>query len=224
MTVPSPYPWSFSALTQFETCPKQYYHQRVAKDVGKPVSEASIWGNVVHKHIEERLANNVPLPSTLAGLEKVVAPIANKPGEKLVERQLAVDDAFVPVTWESTSAWCRAIVDVGVITDDKALLLDWKTGKRKPVSAQLKLSAALAFSHYPKLEVVYTGFVWLRDGKVDKETVTRGEVSNVWVELCSRVSRMERAFEEDSFPAKPSGLCLKYCPVPRSKCKFSGLA
>jgi hypothetical protein len=109
-----------------------------------------------------------------------------------------------------------------VLNGNKALLLDWKTGKRKFDSSQLKLFAGLAFAHYPQVEIVFTGFVWLKEGKIDKDTFTREDVPAIWQEFVPRVRRLERAYEEDKFPPKPSGLCSKWCPVPNRLCKFSG--
>lgn len=214
--------WSYSSLTKFETCPKQYYHTKVAKDVIDAPHDSALWGSTVHKYLEDRVKQGTPLPESVAGYERLAAPIADKPGEKLVEKQMAVTSAFQPTGWFDKDTWCRGIVDVGVLTGKRGLLLDWKTGKRKPDSTQLKLFAALAFAHYPDLEVVTTGFVWLKEGAVDRESYTREQVPVIWREFVPRVQRLERAYESGSFPPKPSGLCGKWCPVPKSKCEFSG--
>lgn len=217
-------PWSYSGLTSFETCPKRYYHIKVAKDIKDSAGEAALWGQVVHKHLENRVRSGVPLPITVAGYEGLAAKIANLPGEKLVEQQLAVTAGLAPTTWEDPNAWCRGIIDVGVITygGRQALLLDWKTGKRKPDNDQLMLFAGLAFSHYSALNAVQTGFVWLKDKKVDKQAFTREDVPRIWQHFLPRVERMKLAYTKANFPPKPSGLCKKYCPVSRHQCEFSG--
>ena len=53
--------------------------------------------------------------------------------------------------------WVRGVIDIGVIGSDTAYLLDWKTGKHRPDSDQLKLFAALAFAIYPWISNVVTG-------------------------------------------------------------------
>jgi len=217
-------PWSYSGLTSFETCPKRYYHIKVAKDVQDRPGEAAMWGSTVHKHLEDRVRDNKPLPITIAGYEGLAAMIANAPGTKLVEQQLAVTSGLAPTTWDSTSAWCRGIVDVGVITYSgrQAMLLDWKTGKRKPDNDQLMLFAGLSFAHYSSLEKVQTGFVWLKDKKIDKQQFTRKDIPTIWQHFIPRVERMERAYTKALFPPKPSGLCKNYCPVKKNQCEFSG--
>lgn len=215
-------PWSFSSLTSFETCAKRYFHIKVAKDVVDTPGEAATWGSTVHVNLENRVKHGIPLPQAISAYETLVAPIVARTGEKLVEQQMAVDVNLTPVEWSSDTAWCRGIVDVGVLTGKRAVLLDWKTGKRKADSDQLKLFAGLAFAHYPQLEVAITGFVWLKEGVVDKQRFNRSQVPVIWQQFLPRVKRLERAYSEDKFPPKPSGLCSRWCPVPRHKCEFSG--
>jgi hypothetical protein len=215
-------PWSYSSLTAFETCPRQYKHVKILKDVTEIKHEATTWGSTVHKHLEDRARDGVPLPASIAHYEPIVAPIIDSKGQKIIEQQFALAADMKTTTWMADNAWCRGIVDIGVLTRKSALLLDFKTGKRKTDSTQLKLFAGLAFAHYPDIRTVYTGFLWLKAGKVDKQRFERDDIPMIWAEFLPRVKRMERAFAEDKFPPKPSGLCGKWCPVPRYKCEFSG--
>lgn len=217
-------PWSYSGLTSFETCAKRYYHIKVAKDVQDSPGEAALWGSTVHKYLEDRVRDNKPLPASVAGYESLVAPIIHSGGTKLIEEQLAITSDFQPTEWLNPNAWCRGIVDIGLLSTDgtRALLLDWKTGKRKPDSDQLMLFAGLAFSHYPQLTDVQTGFVWLKDKKIDKQSFTRDDIPAIWQRFVPRVQRLVRAYENATFSPKPSGLCAKYCPVSRHQCEFSG--
>lgn len=217
-------PWSYSALTSFETCPKRYYHIKVAKDVKDAPGEAAMWGSTVHKHLEDRLRDGTSLPVSIKQYEGLVAPIANSKGTILIEQQMAVTKDLTPTEWGSSAAWCRGIVDAGVIhlSQSRALLLDWKTGKRKVDNDQLMLFAGLAFSHYPSLQVVNTGFVWIKENKIDKQEFTREEIPKIWMTFVPRVARLERAYETTIFPPKPSGLCARYCPVSKQQCSFSG--
>jgi hypothetical protein len=218
MSVPA---WSFSSLTSFETCPRQVYHLRVAKDVVEVPHAATTWGKTVHEHLEKRARDGTPLPSILANMEPIVAKIVNTPGIKLVEQQLAINEQLKPTGWWDKDVWCRGVVDVGVLTGKRALLLDWKTGKRKVDSSQLQLFAALAFSTYPSLEEITTGFVWLKDSRVDSTNYRKEDVPTIWQTFLPRVQRRAVAYETGRFPPKPSGLCRKHCPVPKSKCAFS---
>lgn len=217
-----PVAWSHSALNAFETCPLRYYKTRVSKEIVEPQTEVLRYGNGVHKAFELRLKNGTALPEYLQSHEPLVASLLQKKGERLIEKQWAIDKSFRPVGWFDKSVWCRGVVDVGIASRDKAIILDWKTGKRKPDNDQLKLFAGLTFAHYPSIKTVHTGFVWLAAGKIDSEEFTRAQSGDIWSTFLPRVKRLEIAYEENKWQPKPSGLCANYCPVPRSHCEFSG--
>ena len=63
--------WSYSALKNFETCAKRYYHYNVAKDVREPESEQLLAGNQLHAHFEARISKGVPLPAGLRAARTV---------------------------------------------------------------------------------------------------------------------------------------------------------
>lgn len=219
MTAPA---WSYSALTAFETCPKRYMLTRVTKQIVEPPSEAIKWGNEVHKALELYASDKAALPDELKKYQRYVDKLLSYEGKKLVEQKMAIDSSFRPVGWFDKAAWCRGIADIGVVGEQTAYLLDWKTGKRKPDSDQLKLLAALSFAHYPWIDKVVTGFVWLKDSKFDKSTFTRKDITGIWNEFLPRIKRLEIAYKDDKWIAKPSGLCRNWCPVGKSLCEFCG--
>ena len=47
--------WSFSALTRYEQCPKQYYHLNVAKDFKDEDTEFSASGKETHLALYHRV-------------------------------------------------------------------------------------------------------------------------------------------------------------------------
>jgi hypothetical protein len=219
----TPPPWSYSSLTAFETCPRRHYLTRVSKQVTDPPSEAIVWGNEVHKALELRIAEGTPLPASMVNYEPMVQKILSKSvGDVLTEKQLAITSSFQPAEWWGEDAWCRGVVDLTIVNGSTAVLLDWKTGKIKPDSDQLKLFAALIMAHLPEVTQAKTGFVWLKHGKVTAERYTREYLSEIWRAFSPRVKRLELAYQNDHWPAKPSGLCRAWCPVGRGHCEFCG--
>jgi len=214
--------WSHSALNQFETCPRQYYLLRVSKQAKDVKGEAALWGDAVHKHLEARAKNGTPLPSYLNYLNPIVERILASPGEKIVEHKITITHDYSPTSWFAKDAWCRSIIDLGVVGETSATLLDWKTGKRKPDSDQMALFAGMAFVEYPNVEVIDTGFVWIKDKKVDRDRFTRSDVAAIWGGFLPRIARLEHAFKTNNWPATPGGLCKKYCPVGKSLCPYWG--
>lgn len=219
MTMPS---WSHTALTNFENCPKKFYHLRVAKDVTDTPGEAALWGQRVHTFLENRVRDGTPLPPELQEYESIVQKImpSDDNVEVLIEKQLAINRAFQPCAWDAEDVWCRGIVDFGLLKPGKALLLDWKTGKRKQDNDQLQLFALLGFAHYPHVNFISTGFIWLKESKIDVNHFDRKEIPTLWQTFLPRVSRMERAYENNEWPVKPSGLCRAWCPV--ISCQYNG--
>lgn len=207
--------WTFSQLEKFETCPKQFYHVRVAKDVIEPQTEATLWGSRVHTAMEDRICDGTPLPEGMEQWEGFAKQICAMPGEKLAEEKMALDKSFQPADWDN--AWTRGIADMLIVHGNKAATLDYKTGKRK-LTHQLMLYAAYTFAYYPEVETVTTGFVWLRDKKIDRETFTRADIPTIWGTFLPKVRKLEIAYEKDKWIARPSGLCNGWCPV--KSCEF----
>lgn len=213
--------WSYTALTGFETCPKRHYHTKVKKDVKDPPGEEALWGQRVHKALEERLRDGKPLPPSLKNFEGYAVKFAAAPGELLVEQQIALTAEFKRTEWFAKDVWVRAVLDVGILNRTRALVADWKTGKRKPDNEQMELFAAVAFATYPQIEVADTAFVWLKEKKMDRVTYCRDDSPRIWQNFLPRVARLERAHATDTWDAKPSGLCRKWCPV--KSCVHNGL-
>lgn len=226
--------WSYSALTSFETCGLKHYLTRVAKQVTEPKGAAMLAGEGGHKVIELRALNGTPIPKKIQvtdvhgkteilptqGWQEMVDKITAAPGELLVERQIALTQDLRETEWFAKDVWVRGVIDIGKIRGHLGAFWDWKTGRRKPDSDQLKLFAALGFAVWPALERIKTGFIWLKDGSMDKDEFTRGDAQAIWNEFLPRVKRLEIAHEENKWDAKPSGLCKNWCPC--TGCKFNG--
>jgi CRISPR/Cas system-associated exonuclease Cas4 (RecB family) len=207
--------WTFSSIDKYETCPRQYYHLRVKRDIVEPPTEATKWGEKVHTAMEYRVRDGVELPEGMTQWEGLAAKIAAIPGEKLCEQKMSLDKNFQPVEW--SAAWTRGIADLLVVSGTTAVCLDYKTGKRK-LTDQLALYAGYTFAHYPQVNTVTTGFVWMKDRKIDKEAFTRVEVPMIWRKFLPKVHKLELAYEKDKWLPRPSGLCRGWCPV--KHCEF----
>lgn len=215
-------PWSYSSLTSFETCPRRHQLIRIDKVVQDPPHESATHGVEVHKALELRVAEGTPLPPKYKRYIPIVEAVVKAPGEKLAEMKFGLTKDLKPTEFFADDVWVRGVLDLTVLQGEKAIVLDWKTGKPKTDPSQLDLFAGAAFALYPEVKTVESAFVWLAHGKVDRHTRSRGGMTEAWSAFTSRVHRMELALEEDHFPPKPSGLCKAWCPVPSNLCEFSG--
>ena len=209
--------WTYSRLDSFATCPRQFYHKSVAKDVVDPPTVHTEWGTKVHEALEHAVQDGVELPTGMTQWQPIVDRFRKAPGEKLVEYKFAVDRNMKPADW--SQAWSRGIGDLVIINGTKAIAADWKTGKRKPTD-QLSLYAAYIFAHYEEVQTVATSFVWLKEGKLDNDKFEREDLPAIWSNLMPRIVRLERAYESGKWEPKPSGLCAGWCGVGRDKCEF----
>lgn len=207
--------WSFSAISVWKTCRKKFYHLRVAKDVKDGDSEAAAEGKIVHDCLYQYVCKGKDLPIALRQ-HQGVADAYRKRGESCDDMQgelkLCLDDQLKPVDWFSPKAWVRAIVDLLLVKKHIAILVDWKTGKRKPEFDQLELSAALLSRYMPEIEEFHLVFEWLRDGERDVKKITKGELKQVWKKFFPIIGEIEEAEATTDFPPNPSGLC-GWCPV-----------
>lgn len=211
-----PSAWTYSRLEAFETCPRKYWRLHVKKDVVDPPNEASLWGKRVHTAFEDRINKSTPLPTGMNQWDGIADKISRLRGDKYPEYKMAVDGAFKAAKWED--AWVRGIADLVTIAGDTATVIDYKTGKRKPTE-QLKLYAGFVVAHF-QVDKVKTSFIWLKEKKIDNEQFDRSDVPGIWNSFLPRVARLERAHDNDTWPARPNGLCRKYCPV--KDCEFNG--
>lgn len=214
--------WSYSSLTAFETCPRRYKLTKVTKEITEPQTEATLHGNAVHKAIEESITKGKAMPDKYKQHRPLVDTVLAAPGVKHAEMKFALTKDLTPTTFFGKDVWLRGVFDLVVDKIDNAVIVDWKTGKPKPDSDQLKLFAAAAFSLMPRLKTVRTGFAWLAHNRLDSETFEKDEAPAIWGEFKPRVQRIQIAVQTDGFPPQPSGLCKNWCPVPRTKCEFSG--
>lgn len=207
-----PFAWSFSALTRYENCPKQYFHLNVAKDFKDEDTEWSADGKIVHDGMYKRVVKGQPLPLPIRHMEKLAARFADAEGEKYGEMKLALNRKFEPVDFFAPDVWVRSVVDLLIIRENKAIIVDWKTGKVKDDFTQLMLTAGVLSRYMPEIDHFTLVYVWLKSREVTRKMTTLSKLASMWNELLPRVGKIESSIRSTTFPARESGLC-RYCPV-----------
>lgn len=215
---------SYSALKQYENCPKRYYHQRITKEVKDQPGTATVHGERVHKQLEEYLKSpDTGLPPETAALQPLCDTVISNTedgGKLLIEQEYTLTSDLTPTSWFAPNAWLRFKLDVLAIRPNgRAIVIDWKTGKRRPDFDQLEMFALAVFSFHPDADRVSSMFVWTKENATDKETYRREHLDAMWTRLLTRIHRVEKSLETDNWPAKPSGLC-KFCPC-KGFCEFA---
>ena len=220
---PKPFSWSWSKLKNYRTCPKRHWHVDIQKEF-KDESEQLTWGNSIHDAMAARIGKGKPLPRTMEHYESWPAKLVKARDQfglkTMVENKLAMNRDFRPRSFFDKDAWFRGVLDVIQLNDDIALVIDWKTGQMKPEMEQLGLFAQLVFAHYPEINEVSTVYVWLGSDDFTLEQHKRETLLPLWNSLNATLNKMEEAQRTTTYPANPSGLCKKYCPV--KTCPYYG--
>ena len=201
---------SYSSIKQYDQCPRKYYHMRIAKDVKDEQGEQAAYGEWVHKAFEEFVRDKKPLPTTLAvwgsALEKFLLL------ETECEKEIVLDENLQPLDdWFHPAAWLRGKIDLMVrLSPGSMLVIDYKTGKRKPDFDQLEMFALFVFTYFPEVEVVMGAFLWTqfpKTGLEDQRVYKRGEADKLWAKHMSRINTIHSSYANDNWPCRPSGLC-----------------
>lgn len=213
---------SYSSIKMYDNCPKRYHHQRILKDVIDPGSEASKNGDRVHSSFENRIKHNTPLTPDLQKHEaicRVLDGLRDAGAIVEAERELVIRRDLSTTHWKDPEAWLRSKLDVFAMRKNKAFIIDWKTGKRRPDFFQLEVSAVQTFLHYPDIDWVDVAFVWLKDNTQDNETYVREDLDRLLKKITDKTNRIEDSLEVGVWQAKPGPLC-NYCPL-LNRCEFA---
>lgn len=214
----TPLPWSPSSLSDFVNCPKSYYEKRILKSVKQEDSEENIWGNRVHKAFEERHRDGTPLPDDLEAHEAFMLRLTVLPGQHYVEQKIALNAKLEPCGFFDPLVWMRAIIDYVKVRDNRALIVDYKTGKPHSKFGQLKLNALWVFQAHPEVDRVDVMYYWTKTMTTTEQTYRRADVPEMWKEFIPDLKQYKEAFRTDTWQPRQNGLCHGWCPV--QTCEF----
>jgi hypothetical protein len=211
------YTWSFSSLKDFVNCPKQYQEIKVLKRFTKFPTEQMRYGTEVHKACEDYVGEGVPLAENYKRFQPVLDSLVAIPGTKYPEYRMALDKDR-QVSAYGKGYWVRGIVDLLIVDGDHAFLVDYKTGSnRYPDPKQLKLMALMTFAHFPEVNKVKAGLLFVMHESFMDEEYTRDQIPKLWSYFENDLERLSLSYENDTWQANPTPLC-GWCPV--RTCEF----
>lgn len=205
---------SYSALTTFETCPRQYEGTYITKELKFIPNPATKHGTDVHKAIEDMFNLGTPLPAEFEiyrPLIDKVRRLTKSATSVLVEKKLAVDVNKQPTDFDAEDVWVRGIADLIVLKGTTAIAIDWKTGKMRDSLDQLILMGLFIFEHYPHINTVFAALAWLKVGQTTRLTMHRHGMASLWLQWEDRYLRLAKAVKAGEFIPTPNGLCNGWC-------------
>lgn len=216
--------WSFTGLEQFDNCPRQYDEVRNLKKYPYEADTAEAkWGRYVHKAFEDRQAIKLELPEELKHHEPFMRRMEMW-GEDLpfyTEQQCALDRDLKPCSSQAWDiVWWRGVIDYTKLEylAQRARIVDYKTGKRKPKPGQLVQNALWTFAMYPDINIVDAFFYWTQsaDGvndPVERYVYTRDQIPELWGQFIPSLTKLKESYRTNTWTPKPSGLCHGWCPA-----------
>lgn len=211
--MPKPLPWSHTSLDEFVNCPKKFAEKRVYKTVKEPTSPEMEWGEIVHKHFENRQKLGTLLPADLAMHERHMLELETLPGVAQTEQKIALSRHLTACGFFDRDVWFRGVIDYRKINGCHALIEDYKTGKVHQKYKQLKLFALHTFHDLPDIHTIDVKYYWTQTQQALGERYTREMIPFLWSQFTPDLRQYVEAFRTDTWQPRPSGLCHGWCPV-----------
>lgn len=216
--IPTMKAWSFSSLKAFKTCPKQYYHLRVAKDYKQDDNtEALMYGKDFHKSAEDYVRDGTPLPEKYNYAKPYLDTLRTIPGDIYCEHEMGLTKDLRPCTFHDPEAWHRGIADLIIINKatGMARVIDYKTGKSAKYAdtGQLELVALCIFKHFPEVKRVKAGLLFTVANSFKKADYSSDKEHTYWRNWMGDVERLERAFQSGVWNPVKGPFCKAHCVV-----------
>lgn len=192
------------------------------KDVTEPPTPHLDYGKEVHKAAEDYVCGGKPIPEKYIFIKPHLDQLIEIPGQKLCEYQMGLTKDFEPCGFFDKKVWFRGIVDLLIINDDTARIIDYKTGKNSQYAdtKQLELLSLLVFKHFPQIKRIKAGLVFVVARDFVKANYETDVQQLAWQKWLLEISRLEQAYENEIWNAKPNFTCRKFCPV--TDCEHNG--
>lgn len=211
---------SYSSVKAFQQCPRQYYEVRVLRKYKSEATEATMYGERVHKAFEDYIKDGLPLPEAFENYRAFVEPVTKFDGKIIVEQKMGMRRDFSPCGFYDEDVWFRGIPDYLCINEDRgvARVGDWKTGKssRFADTTQLELMSALVMQHYPQVNKVKGALLFVVAKDIIKADYTREQLPDILSKWAGYANQIEEA---TVWNPRSSGLC-KFCPLPQGACEY----
>ena len=209
-----PIKWSYSSMSLFQQCPKKYYELRVVKSIVEPPSIQMRYGLDVHKVAEEYIRDGVPIPEKYGYLTEPLDKLKQIKGTVYCEHRMGLTKGLEPCKFGAKDAWWRGIADLLVVHGNEARIVDYKTGKNTYADTkQLELLALATFKHFPEVEKIKAGLLFVVHIAFVKDRYERDEQEMRWEKWIAQTDQLESAYENDVWNPKQNFTCKAWCPV-----------
>lgn len=200
--------WSYSRLSDFETCPRRFRYKHLDK-LPEPRGPSLERGIRVHEDCAAFLAGKLRQPTSEiesfgVGMFEMLRSL-----NPFVEQQWGFTAKWRQTGWFAADTWLRVALDAAVLyPDDTGLAVDHKTGKKYGSNDdQMELYALAFMCRYPQVKKVETRLWYLDSGDEEIAEFTADDKSALREKWNRRAAGM---LSEQVFPARPNPKC-RFC-------------
>jgi hypothetical protein len=210
------YTWSYSSINLFKQCPKKYYRLKILKDIVEPVQDHLLYGTAVHLAAEEYVRDRKPIPEKYAFIQPHLDALMKIKGERHCEYKMGLNKDLQACKFKSPDVWWRGIADLVIIQGAKCFLVDYKTSKSSKYAdtEQLELLSLAIFKHFPQVETVKAGLLFVvANDFVKQEYINDEGKGKAWLKWLETTNTLESCMENNVWNAKPNFTCHAWCPI-----------
>ena len=207
------FPLSFTSMDTFETCPRQFQHLYVLKDVKNEGSAATIRGAKCHKQIEDYITQGTEITELVA---QNAIPYINsiKAQDAKAEWTWGLTKDFEPCDFFAPDvAYHDTVNYLARLEGGRAFVVEWETEDAEDDFEQMDLFALATFIHHPDVQKIRGMYVWLKPNTHTKKDYTRADIEALKEQVQEKAKLVLHGVARGEFSTKPSGLCRERCPV-----------
>ena len=217
--------WSWSALNQYETCPRQTFYAKVAK-IQVPKAPALEKGIQIHEDLENYLKDaSLPCPPHSVKVEQQLKMLRAEGA--IAEMELAFDKDWNRCDWFAKNCWARIKIDAIVPPKVGGTVFIWdhKSGKvrddHEDYDHQLSLYQLAGLLAFPTAETSEAGLLFVEHGVVLEcdEVMTRDMIPAAKLKWEARARPL---LSDKEFAPRPSGFACKWCDLGKAAgCEYA---
>ena len=222
--------YSHSSLYVFEHCPHYYHRYHVLKDVKdlrKDDSPKRQFGVELHKALQLKMTSGLDhhdqryhhlVNYWSKKLQKLIDKIKSYASNTTVlfEHRLAVNSQWQSEDFFIANCHYSGILDMLIITNNIAWIIDFKSGDKRPERSQLDDAAMLVMLNYRHIKTVKAYYGWItHDSLTPKKGYrhTRDDIKRLVSRVERRIGHVDRCQRLEQWVKRPGNLCYQTCPV-----------
>lgn len=158
-----PVVWSYTFLDVYDRCKLQAKERFITKTLKFKPSPESEYGNLVHGRMDDFFrGKRNSLGDELSKFQPIADQAKAAKGLRFSEYDIGIRIDWGKTSFFGRDVWGRCKLDYAVIDGPNALILDWKTGKKREDPLELEIQALALKVAHPEIKNIWGCYMWLK--------------------------------------------------------------